>query len=258
MSRANESSKRRKKMKQQKWLIGPVVLGMTVGLAGIAGAQPGVGGGPGGGGAAGGNRPDFRNMTPEQRQQFFQQQQQQRREDWIRQAMAASGFTDKTVQDAVTAFMAAQDKTSGPLQEQAHELSALLIDPNATNEQLKTTLADFRQAVANDKARHATELAALDTQIKYSTQPRLETLLTLLGVVGYEIPQIGGVGAVFPDSPYGNRGGFGGRGGQGGGQGGPGGGQGGAPGGQGGRGGRGGQGGAPGGPGRPGGNAPQQ
>ena len=193
-------------------------------------------------------------MTPEQRQQFFQQQQQQRRADWIRQVMTASGFADTTVQDAVIAFMAAQDKR-GPLQEQAHDLSALLIDPNSTNDQLKTSLADFRQAVATDKARHDAELAALDTQIKYSTQPRLETLLVLLGAVGYEIPQIGGVGAVFPDSPYGNRGGRGGQGGGPGGRGGQGGGpggQGGQGGGPGGRGGRGGQGGGP------GGNAPQQ
>src|SRR5438093_11800892 len=120
-------------MKQQKWLVGSVVLAATMGLAGIAGAQQ-----PGGGGQ-GGQRPNFGNMTPEQRQQFFQQQREQQRQDWIRQAMTASGFTDKTVQDAVIAFMAAQDKASGPLQEQAHDLSALLIDPNATNEQIKTT-----------------------------------------------------------------------------------------------------------------------
>jgi hypothetical protein len=195
--------------------------------------------GQGQGQGQGQNRPggqNFQNMTPEQRQQFAEQRakrQEEEKAQWIRQAMASSTFTDKTLQDTVIAFISDQEKARKPLQEKAHALSTDLIKPETTDEAFKTSLAAFRQSVTDYKTQYDSDLAALDAKIEFSKKPRLETLLTALGVVGYEVPTIGGVGTVFPESPMGNQGGRpgGGRGGQGGQAGGRGGGQGGRPGG---------------------------
>jgi hypothetical protein len=207
-------------------------------------------------------RQQMENMTPEQRQQFRQQRMQERmrnmtpeqraqfqarmqewqqnggeaggqgggrgernaelRWDWIRQTLVASGYTDATMQNSVIDFMKAQETARQPLREQAQALTVLLVNPATPDADLQTGLAAFRTAVAADQARYTTELAALDTSVKYSTQPRLETLLTVLGVVGQEAPTLGGVGALFPESPMGTGGGRGnrGRGNRGGGQGG--------------------------------------
>lgn len=191
-------------------------------------------GGPGQGGQnQGGNgRGNFQNMTPEQRQQLQAQMEARRntqRQEWLRQAMTASGLTDVVMQNAVINYMMAQEKSRVTLQDQARALSNSLIKPETEPETLKIDLAAYRAAVAAANKQSAADLTALDAQVKYSTNPRIETLLTLLGVLGNETTQLGGIGAIFPDSPYGNRGG--GRGGRGqggrgqGGQGGQGGGQ---------------------------------
>jgi hypothetical protein len=196
--------------------------------------NPGGGGQNNNGGNAGqgGNRSNFRDMTPEQRQQMQAEANKRRAQEqqtWLRQAMAASGANETAAQDAVIAFVEADEKARLALQEQARALSALLIDPATTDEQFKTAVVAFRTANAAEVTRRQTELASLDAATKYSTQPRMETLLTVLGVLGSEISNLGGLGTIFPESPYGNRG-AGGRGGRGG---------------RGGQGGQGGQGGTP-------------
>lgn len=229
--------------------LGALTMGSVLIGHSSAWAQPGAGGNGGGGqGGRGGQGGNWQNMTPEQMAQRMAQRQaqmQEARNTWVRQTFTATGFTDTAVQDAVIAFMASQDKARTTLQEQARALSTALVDPTTKDADLKTQLEAFRAAVVADQTRYTTELATLDTTVKYSTQPRMETLLTLLGVLGPEVTSIGGVGEVFPTSPFGRgggmgRGGQGGPGGQGGGRGGRGGGQGGGNGG-----GGGGNGGAP-------------
>ena len=186
-----------------KLLVGTVLLGTALG----AQAQPGQGGGQFGGG-----RGNFGNMTPEMRQQMQAQMEARRntqRQEWLRQAMTASGVTDTVMQNSVINYMTAQEKTRVALQEQARTLSAALIKPETEDATLKADLLTYRAAVAAADKQSVTDLAALDAQLKYSTNPRIETLLTLLGVLGNETTQLGGIGAIFPDSPYGNRGGRG-------------------------------------------------
>lgn len=187
----------------------------------------------------------MKNMTPEQRAQFQQRMQERQqnggaggdagggrgaqnaelRMDWVRQTLTASGYTDAQMQNSIVEFMQAQEKARQPLREQAVALTVLLVNPETKDADLQSGLAAFRTNVAADQTRYTTELSALDGTVKYSTSPRLETLLTVLGVVGQEAPTLGGVGVLFPESPMGNggRGGRGGRGGQGGGRGGQGG-----------------------------------
>jgi hypothetical protein len=156
-------------------------------------------------------------MLPEQQRQFQQTLQgmppwlqdmarDQQRWSWIRQTFVSSGFVDTGVQDAVIAFMQAQDNARQPLRAMARALTTRLVNPAATDEQLKAQLATFREAVEQDAERYQQGLQALDARVNYSTQPRLETLLTVLGVVGQETPTLGGVGALFPESPLGNQG----------------------------------------------------
>ena len=193
-------------------MLGLFVLGLTL----TANAQPGNGGN------GGGNRPG-QNMTPEQRQQWMERMEtrrNQQRQDWLRQAMTGSGIADATVQTSVIDYMTAQEKSTTALQEQARALSALLIKPETPDAELKTALTAYREAVAAANAKQVTDLAALDAQVKFSTQPRVETLLTLVGVLGTETTQLGGIGAIFPESPYSNQGGRGGRSGNNGGRGG--------------------------------------
>ncbi len=198
-----------------------VVGGLLFGTALSAQAQQG---GPGGGGG-GGNRPNWQNMTPEQRA-AMEERRNAARQQWLRQAMTASGVTDAAAQTIVIDYMMAQEKSKVSLQAMAVALSDTLSKPESTGDAIKVQLAAYRAAVAAADKATVDGLAALDKQVKYSTTPRVEALLTLLGVLGPETMKLGGIGSIFPDSPYGNaRGGGAGR--RGGGQGGGGGGQGG-------------------------------
>ena len=164
----------------------------------------------------------MQNMTPEQLAQWQQRQAERtaQREaakwNWVRQTLIASGTTEAATQNAVIAFMQAQEKAREPLRQQARALAETLVNAATPDDKRVADLAAFQSAVEADTARYKTELAALDTTVKFSTQPRLETLLTLLGVVGAEAPALGGVGAIFPQSPMAGGGGGRGRGAQGG------------------------------------------
>ncbi len=173
----------------------------------------------------------LQNMTPEMRAQMearmqqFQQQREKQRTDWVREALAAAGYGDGALQDAVIELMKGDVTGLASLQEMERQLAGKLVDPAFQPEAFPAELKAFRDAVQKYQDKRKEELAKFDTLYKYTTQPKLETTLTVLGVLGPETTLLGGIGQVFPDSPYG-RGGFGG--GRGGGQGG---GQGGAPGG---------------------------
>jgi hypothetical protein len=156
----------------------------------------------------------LRDLPPAEREkqrQMFQQTQtwlqtrlQQQRWNWVRQTLDASGFTDKTLQEAIVGYMENQEQVYRPLRARARDLAFLLLQPATPEEDVKKQLADFQEKMQKEELHTKQELMSLDEKIKYSTQPRLETLLTLLGVLGLETPTLGGVGALFPDSPLGN------------------------------------------------------
>ena len=159
------------------------------------------------------------NMTPEVRAQMdarmeqFRQQREQQRTDWVRQALTAAGYGDGALQDAVIAMMATDVTGLASLQEMERQLAAKLVDPAVPAESFPAELKAFRDAVQKYQDDKKASLEKFDALYKYTTQPKLETTLTVLGVLGPETTLLGGIGQVFPDSPYG-RGGFtGGRGG---------------------------------------------
>jgi hypothetical protein len=165
------------------------------------------------------------NMTPEQRQQMearrqqFMQQREQQRTDWIRQALIAAGYTDANLQDSVIDMMKVDTDGLAKLQEMERQLAAKLVEPTFQADAFPAELKAFRDAVQQYQDVKKAKLEKFDATYKYTTQPKLETTLTVLGVLGQETNLLGGLGQIFPDSPYG-RGGFGRGGGQGGGPGG--------------------------------------
>lgn len=202
-------------MKNNKWLAGPVVLGLTMAMSGVAlyaqPANPPEGGNNQPGGA---NRPDFRNMTPEQRQQWMRRMQEQR----IRGALTPAGFTDAALQDAVIAFVNEQETATQELQRKERELGRVAREGGMADAQLATLLAEFRTAVAAEKTRREAATKALDAKIEFSKKPRLDALLTTMGVIGDESSIAGGMGAGRGMGGPGIGGRGGGRGGRGGGQ----------------------------------------
>lgn len=190
-------------MQKNKWLAGPVVLGLAVGMAGIGlHAQPEAGGG--------GGRPDFRNMTPEQREQMMQRMQQMR-EEGMRRMLTDAGFADAIVQDAIIAFGAAQEKATQSLRQKMRQVTEAARTGAVTDAQMSTLLAEFRADVAAEKTRRAAAQKDLDTKVNFSKQPRLDALLTTMGLIGDEAAVVGGGG---PGGGFGGgRGGGRGRGG---------------------------------------------
>jgi hypothetical protein len=136
------------------------------------------------------------------------------REERQRQLMTASGITDPAIQDAVIQFVVTQEAARRPLLEMARQLSRNLANPEVTAEANTTALANFRRAAAADQTRYEGALKALDAQISYSANPKIETFLTLIGILGNEVMPLGGPSAIFAPAPgQGGRGqGQGGRG----------------------------------------------
>ena len=154
------------------------------------------------------------NMTPEaraqmqQRMEQFRQQREEERWNWVREALTSAGFAEQALQNGVIEMMKAETTGTEALREMERQLAAKLVDPAFQPEAFPAELKAFRDAVAKYQEDKTAALKQFDVTHKYSTQPKLETVLTVLGVLGTETTTLGGLGQVFPDSPFG-RGGFG-------------------------------------------------
>lgn len=152
----------------------------------------------------------LQNLTPAQRQDLIERLQQgkgagaaqepeQSVEDAQRALLNSGGITDRTVQDAIIAFVAEQNKAREPLSAQARKLSSALADPATTGDQATALLKEFRAVSTAHKERYKEALAQLDARISYSTDARLESMLTLVGILGDEAYAAGGFPAIFPN-----------------------------------------------------------
>jgi len=215
---------KRQEMTARKWLVMPLVMGLSVGLMGAASqAQPGGDAKAENPPAApvppgGNNRPDWRNMTPEQRQKM----QQERQERGLRRGLSRAGFEDKALQDAIVAYSQEQSKARRLLQDQLRKIMEAMQDKAITDAQMAALIADFRADVAAERDRRDAALKILDQKTSYTTKPRLDALLMMLGIIGDEMSIAGPQGGGFGGG--GNGGGNGGNGGGGNGGGGNGGG----------------------------------
>ena len=107
------------------------------------------------------------------------------------------GIVEKDVQDAILAFLTAQETARQPLVGMARRLNGELADANVTDEQTSAALAEFRKAVADDQVRYQNALRDLDAKINYTSKPRLEAFLTMIGVIGPEASALGRGGRIF-------------------------------------------------------------
>lgn len=216
---------RTNKNTNRQWLAGALALGVSAMLMpGVLLAQPegngdgppppppGDNGGPRGGRGGGrGGQGDNRNLTPEQREH----EMQQRRAQQLNRMLSEAGFIDKDVQDAVIAFANAQDAERRAMGEKVQKLMQAVRE-GEDNEAIAALLADVRaDAKANDTKREAA-LNALDAQIHFKSNARLEAILVLAGLTGEEFgggPMGGPRGGNRGGGPGGRGGGPGGRGG---------------------------------------------
>lgn len=177
--------------------------GMTTMMAGVAEAQPNVGGGQGQnppnqnpGGNQGG-RGDFRERI-------------------LRGMLERSGVNTQAQQDAVLAFAREQETATQSLRVMAEKLVTAVSTLGVPDTEVARLLKDLQDAVAKEKERRKTARADLDKKINYSKQPRLEMGLTMMGLIGDDSLSMGNLGGRM----FGFGGGFGGPGGFGGGPGG--------------------------------------
>jgi hypothetical protein len=161
--------------------ITTVALAGALALASPVRAQPDVNNAPKG------ENPDAAapRVTPEQMAQMRRQNEERRqqwREQMVRQGMAAMGYNDKAMQDAVIAHLALTDGLEQTLLQYQMQVAQSLM--TLSNEQATTLLAEYKKALEDyQKKRHDAD-AALEAKIEYSTRPKLELALRLFGAIG--------------------------------------------------------------------------
>lgn len=181
------------------------------------------------------------NMTPEQRAEFMKQREAEmktRREAMLRQFMTAAEITDKMTQDAILAYVEADEAARGPVRDAAIKVAravgaGAMGAPKVDDATITAAMTAYHEAVKADAARRAAALDKLDDTINWRTLPRVEAFMVLGGYTtepglmptdlaslmeGGRGGMMGGMGG-FGGGMGGGMGGFG----RGGGQGGPGG-----------------------------------
>lgn len=140
------------------------------------------------------------------------------REAQMRAMMNASGISDKAVQDPIIAFALTRERERQPVVVLARDVAASLrtsapaTTPVADNGAPTTTPASdetiaqkftaYQQALDADKTLAANELAALDKQVSFSTNPRLKAFLSLVGLLDSDSFALGGPATIFaPQRP---------------------------------------------------------
>lgn len=114
-------------------------------------------------------------QAPEVRRAFL--------ESRMRDLMQRLGLVSVPTQDAILAFMNADEDGKRQVREAGRKLlNAVRLD--APPERLKALLADYQNAINADQVRRERAQTALNAQIGYSLNARLESLLWLLGVLG--------------------------------------------------------------------------
>lgn len=206
-------------MKNQKWIAGPLALACSLGMVGLAGAQPpatpGAAVNPPNRPAGGNLRANWQNMTPEQREKAMKQFTERR----LRNNLTEAGFADAATQDPIIAFSKTMETLRRPLREKATKLRAAVAGKTADAE-VTPLISDLRTATEAAKKPREEALKVLEDKINYSAKPRLQAFLMVGGLLGDEMAfaggagGFGGAGGAGFGGQGGNRGGAAGQGGQ--------------------------------------------
>lgn len=197
---------------KKSFFAGPVALGVAL-LASTASvwAQPDPNNAPKGENPPNWQRGQNGNLTPEQRAAA----QKQRREQNLRQMMTMAEITDKMTQDALLAFVEAEEKARGPVRDAARKVvtavgAGAMGQPKVDDAAIATAMEAYRAAVKADEARRDAALDNLDNTINWRTMPRVDAFLTLLGYTSDPGIMGGGMGGMMGMMGGGGFGGFGG------------------------------------------------
>jgi len=101
----------------------------------------------------------------------------------MRDLMKKLGILSLPTQDAILAFMSADEDGKRQVREAGRKLLQG-VRRDAPPERLKALLGDYQSAIQTDQARRERAQTALDAQVGWSLDARLESLLWMLGVLG--------------------------------------------------------------------------
>ncbi len=101
----------------------------------------------------------------------------------MRDMMARSGISAAATQDAILAFLRADEDEKRSVREASRRLWNGM-QRDAPAERLRALLSDYQKALQNARDNRARAQTALDARVGYSLDARLESLLWLLGVLG--------------------------------------------------------------------------
>lgn len=101
----------------------------------------------------------------------------------MRELMGQMGIVSPATQDAILAFMSADEEGKRQARDAGRKLLAG-IRRDSPPERLKALLSEYQGAINSERLRRERAQTALDAQVGYSLDARLESLLWLLGVLG--------------------------------------------------------------------------
>lgn len=101
----------------------------------------------------------------------------------LRELMGQMGIVSPPTQDAILAFMSADEEGKRQVREAGRKL-LVGIRRDSPPERLKALLSEYQGAIESERLRRERAQTALDAQVGYSLDARLESPLWLLGVLG--------------------------------------------------------------------------
>lgn len=117
-------------------------------------------------------------------------------ENRLREVMRRCGMTATTAQDAILAYLAADETARTQVRASARQL-ANAIRRAAPPERIKDLNSDYKKALERDRLRRETARIALNAQVGYSLDPVVEALLLLAGILGDGQSGVN-LGSLFP------------------------------------------------------------
>jgi len=121
----------------------------------------------------------------EPRRPEFDTARRQRQESVLRTLMNRQGIEEKATQDAIIAHLAEQEQAYQTLLETGSKMMpAVMSRDGMTEAQIRTLMNDYQVAVEEYRENRKKAEAALEAQIAYSKNPRLQALLLLSGAIG--------------------------------------------------------------------------
>ena len=129
----------------------------------------------------------------------YQQARRLQSENRLREEMRRCGITTTAAQDAILAYLEADEKGRAQVRGTARQL-AKAIRGGALPERIKDLNADYKNALERDRLRRETARTALNAQVGYSFDPVVEGLLLLVGILGDGQSGVN-LGTLFPQPP---------------------------------------------------------